>query len=76
MKLQSGLVVQKGKFKLLMQIQSLDGFWHKITTKKVIFARHRIYPTAFFMSWHIKTVKQWIDNGWFYTVIDLRDGNI
>jgi len=53
-------------FTLTREITTLDEFWRVINTEKSIFARHRMYPTAFFFSWHIKTIKEWIDAGRFY----------
>jgi hypothetical protein len=53
-------------FTLMREITTLDQFWRAINTEKSIFARHRMYPTAFFFSWHIKTIKEWIDAGRFY----------
>lgn len=53
-------------FTLTREITTLDQFWRAINTEKSIFARHRMYPTAFFFSWNIKTIKEWIDAGRFY----------
>jgi len=53
-------------FTLMREITTLDQFWRAINTEKSIFARHRMYPTAFFFSWQIKTIKDWIDAGRFY----------
>ena len=46
-------------FTLMREITTLDQFWRAINTEKSIFARHRMYPTAFFFSWQIKTIKEW-----------------
>lgn len=56
----------KSGFRLNKKVESLDEFWQIINTDKSIFARHRMYPTAFFQSWTIKTVKKWLDAGWFF----------
>ena len=53
-------------FTLTREITTLDQFWRAINTEKSIFARHRMYPTAFFFSWQIKTIKEWINAGRFY----------
>ena len=53
-------------FKLTKKIETLDEFWKIINTDKSIFARHRMYPTAFFQSWNIRLIKMWLDAGWFF----------
>jgi len=58
--LERGHVVKSGNFKLVRKITSLDEFWHVINSQKSLFARHRVYPSAFFLSWQIKTVNSWI----------------
>lgn len=63
-----GYVTPTGNFKLVKQIESLDEFWKVINTDKSIFARHRIYPSAFFHSWQIKLINDWIQSGYFFTV--------
>lgn len=50
------------------RINSLDTFYNTLLSTKSIYARHRIYPTAFFFSWPIKTVKMWLDYGWFWKI--------
>lgn len=51
---------------LTKKIETFDDFWIAINNEKSIFARHRMYPTAFFHSWNIRLIKRWIDAGWFY----------
>ncbi len=58
--------VTKSGFVLLKKVESLDEFWQVINTDKSIFARHKMYPTAFFFSWQMRLIKQWIDNGWIF----------
>lgn len=53
-------------FQLTKKIETLDEFWQIINTDKSIFARHRMYPTAFFQSWNIRLIKTWLDAGWFF----------
>ena len=62
----AGLIVPGGNFKLKKRIESLDEFWQVINTEKSFFARHRMYPTAFFFSWPIKSINQWLSGGWFW----------
>jgi len=57
----------KSGFRIIKKIESLDEFWEVLNTDKSLFARHRMYPTAFFYSWQIRLIKKWIDAGWFFT---------
>lgn len=57
--LSSGFVLEK-------KIESLDEFYTVMITEKSIYARHRMYPAAFFYSWPIKLIKEWIDAGRFF----------
>lgn len=65
--LKPGLITDSGNFELVKRINSLDEFWSVLKADKSIFARHRMYPCAFFESWQIRLVEQWINMGWFYT---------
>lgn len=56
----------KTGFTLKTKITDLNQFWNAINIEKSIYARHRMYPTAFFMSWNIRLIKNWIDKGWFF----------
>ena len=49
----------KSGYKLTKQIESLDELYTVLQTDKSLFARHRMYPTAFFFSWPIKTCMNW-----------------
>ena len=62
----AGLIVSGSNFKLKKKIETLDEFWEVINTEKSFFARHRMYPTAFFFSWQIKSINQWLSGGWFW----------
>jgi hypothetical protein len=50
------------------QIGSLNEFWSTINSDSIIYARHRVYPTAFFFSWQIRLISNWIERGWFFQV--------
>ena len=63
--LPAGYITKTG-FKLIKKVETLDEFWNIINEDKSIFARHRMYPTAFFMSWNIRLIKRWLDKGWFF----------
>lgn len=65
MVLAAGSVTKTG-FKLIKKVETLDEFWKIINEDKSIFARHRMYPTALFMSWNIRLIKRWLDEGWFF----------
>lgn len=72
-----GAVIRSGNFKLRKKIESLDEFVKVLESERSIFARHRMYPTAFFQSWTIRQVKQWLDRGWFWTADSVfKDTNI
>jgi hypothetical protein len=66
-KLVPGLVIKGDNFTLIKKIETLDEFWKVINTDKSFFARHRMYPTAFFFSWQIKNIAWWIKAGFFWT---------
>jgi len=55
-------------FILKKQIESLDEFWQVINNDKSIFWRSRTNSSAFYFSWTIKTIKQSIDLGLFWSV--------
>jgi hypothetical protein len=62
----AGLIVSPGNFKLKKKIETLDEFWEVINTEKSFFARHRMYPTAFFFSWQIRSINHWLSRDWFW----------
>jgi hypothetical protein len=55
-------------FILKKQIETLDEFWQVINNDKSIFWRFRINSSAFYFSWTIKTIKQSINLGLFWSV--------
>ncbi len=69
-------LITSGNFKLKSKITSLDEFWKVINDEKSIFARHRMYPTAFFHGWTIRLINQWIKNDWFWTAERIDPGSI
>lgn len=50
------------------KITDLNEFWCVINKDISIYARHRTYPTAFFHSWQIRLINEWIKNGYFWTI--------
>jgi len=66
-KFEEGAVIPSGNFKLRKKIESIEEFVVVIDNEKSLFARHRMYPTAFFQSWQLREVRNWIKRGWFWT---------
>lgn len=66
-RLSKGYLVYPGNFILEKKIKTFDQFLDAIIKEKSIYARHKMYPTAFFFSWNIKLIKKWMDKGWFWT---------
>ena len=67
-KWRTGMIIPSGNFKLGRKIETFEDLWHVLKTNKSLFVRHRMYPTAFFFSWGLKTTHEWISRGWFWTV--------
>ena len=66
--MKEGDVIKPGNFKVTNKITNLNEFWNVINTSKVVYARHRVYPSAFFFSWNIKLISIWLNKSWFYEV--------
>ncbi len=66
--LKIGGITKSGNFKLVKKITSLDELWEVLKTEKSLFAKHRMYPSAFFYSWHFREVQKWLDYGFFWIV--------
>ena len=64
--LAAGLVIKSGNFKLKKKIENLNEFWDVINSSKSLYARHRMYASAFFFSWQIKEINKWLQRGWFW----------
>ena len=67
-----GMITDSGNFQLVKKIETLDELYDTLTRFKTIFARHKIYPSAFIYSWQIRTAKEWMDKGLFYSVIRVK----
>lgn len=52
-KFKVGDTTDSGNFKLKTQITTLEQFWDVINKEESVFARHRMYPSAFFFSWQL-----------------------
>jgi hypothetical protein len=60
-------IVPPGNFILKYKIKTLNEFWEVVNNEKSIFAKDRMYPTAFFFSWQLSIVHTWIERGYFWT---------
>jgi len=74
--LKEGYIIKSGNFMLTKQIKSLDEFWQILNEDTSIFARHKMYPTAFFFSWPISLINNWMKNGYFYRAISIKKINL
>jgi hypothetical protein len=61
-----GDITPSGNFMLTTKIKSLNTLYKHLMNEKSIFARHRMYPTAFIYSWQIRQCDSWIKRGWFW----------
>ena len=66
--MKTGMITNYGNHIIKEQINSLDEFQDYISHSEIIYARHKVYPSAFFFSWQIKQIKLWIDNKYFFKV--------
>ena len=66
--MKTGMITNYGNHIIKEQINSLDEFWDYISHSEIIYARHKVYPSAFFFSWQIKLIKSWIDSKYFFKV--------
>lgn len=57
-----------GNFRLVKKIDTFEELYSYLEANKSIFARHRVYPCAFFLNWRIRACKSWIIGGYFYTI--------
>lgn len=55
-------------FRLVKKIDTFEELYSYLEANKSIFARHRVYPCAFFLNWRIRACKSWIIGGYFYTI--------
>ena len=60
-------------FVLKKKIESLDEFWEVINTDKSIFWMFRTNASAFYLSWTIRTIKQSINLGLFWSVERIKN---
>ena len=61
-----------GSFVLVKKIDTFEELYSYLESNKSIFARHRVYPCAFFLNWRIKACKNWIKNGYFYKIKKIK----
>ena len=71
-KLYKGVKTKSGNYVLYKKITNLNQFWKVINNNKSIFARHKMYPSAFFFSWNIKLMNEWIKYGYLWETKSLK----
>lgn len=64
--MRTGDTTKSGNFVFHKRIKDINQFWEVVNTDKSIYARCRMYPTAFFRKWKIKEINEWITKGWFW----------
>lgn len=67
MKLEQGIKCSKN-FILDTKIMDLNEFYNILLTHKSIFWNFRVFPTAFFLGWTIRTVAKCLEIGTFWTI--------
>ena len=73
--MQSYTITKQGNHIIKENINSLDEFWEYISHSEIVYARHKVYPSAFFFSWQIKLIKRWIDSKYFFKVEKITNTN-
>ena len=73
--MQSNTITEQGNHIIKEKINSLDEFWDYISHSEIIYARYRMYPSAFFFCWQIKIIKKWIDSEYFFKVEKITNNN-
>ena len=48
--METGMITKYGNHIKKEQINSLDEFWEYISHSEIVYARHKVYPSAFFFS--------------------------
>jgi hypothetical protein len=57
-----------GNFILVEKIDSIMDLIDYLNNEKSIFWRHRVHPTAFFMSWHLRLILNTLNGGHFFKI--------
>ena len=65
--MKKGDLVSKN-FVLDEKINSINDLLLVIQNEKSLFWRHRVHPTAFFLSWPLRLIMLTIDGGHFWTI--------
>jgi hypothetical protein len=66
MKLETGIKTDSGNFELVKPIHSMDRLAEVLVSESSIFFRHRMYPTAFIMSWQFRMLNNSMIRGWLW----------
>jgi len=74
--LAEGKITKSGNFKLKKKITSIDELLMILKRDKSIFARHRLYPSAFYLSWHLRMIDSWINMGFFWEIERIDKGRL
>lgn len=67
----SGLVLPSGNFQLTVPVTSLDRLMELINTKRSIFIRHKMWPTSWVLSQHLREVDKLIKQGLIWESVKL-----
>lgn len=59
----SGLVLPSGNFQLTVPVTSLDRLMELLNSKRSIFVRHKMLPTSWVVSQHLREVDKLIRQG-------------
>ncbi len=70
-KVRKGVQCSKN-FKLRAKIKDLNHFYYVLLHEKSIFWNFKVFPTAFFFSWHIKIIYDGIQKGLFWTINPIK----
>jgi hypothetical protein len=74
--LESGSRTLSNNFMLLKKVTSSDKLYELLNSKKSIFFAHKMYPSAWVMSFQYRYVQTRLKAGLFWETIDMREANI
>jgi len=74
--LESGSRTLSNNFMLLKKVTSLDKLYELLSSNKSIFFAHKMYPSAWVMSFQYRYVQTRLKAGLFWETIDMREANI
>ncbi|NLO70241.1 MAG: hypothetical protein GX102_04725 [Porphyromonadaceae bacterium] len=67
-----------GNFQLTEQIKDVNELIEYLLNNKSIFWRHRVLPSAFFLSWQLRVIYNTVNGGYFWKInrINNKKNNI